>query len=317
MEIKSALKDQLIRLLAGCVTPRVRDMLCHTPYFRAWEKRGLHITPVHYSQPIPDTRELEGHAWDAISGLPGLDMNGGGQLDNLAGFCSSYRGEYSGFRLEADRSAGGFFVNNGAFESVDCEAAYCFTRSSRPARVIEVGGGNSTFLLAMALAENSKNAGVKARHTVIEPLPGPALKTSAGTSYELVEKKLEELPEGYFSELQANDILFIDSSHVIKTGNDVNRLYLEILPRLKKGVLVHIHDIFLPTDYPRSLVMDQHRFCTEQYLVQAFLSFNSTFRVEWGSSFLHQFHPEKLEAAFPSYERGSRRPGSLWLRKIL
>ena len=317
MRIKKALKDWLILLLSKCVTPRIRDMLCDLPYFRIWEERGLHITPVHYYQSAPDTRQLENHPWAKLSDLPGLDMNVTGQLHNLEDFSSSFRSEYSNIRLEGHDGARNFFINNGTFESVDCEAAYCFARRSQPARMIEVGGGNSTLILSMALAENRKSPGTRTLYTVIEPFPGTQLKARAGTDYELLEKKLEEVPADYFSDLKENDILFIDSSHVLKTGNDVNRLYLEILPRLNKGVFVHIHDIFLPADYPRDVVMERHRFWTEQYLVQAFLAFNTSFRVEWGSSFLHHYYPEKLEAAFPSYKRSERRPGSLWLRKIL
>lgn len=316
MGLKDTVKDALARLIALCLTSRVRGMLCLEKYFPLWQERGLHITPVHYYQPVPDTRELESHPWDSLSELPGVDMNEAGQLENLAAFSAAYREEYSGFRLEAAPGENSFFVNNGTFESVDCDAAYCFARRFRPGRVIEAGGGNSTLLLSLALAANRAEPGPSARHTVIEPYPGPILKNGGVRLYELFEEKLEKLPDGYFSGLRENDILFIDSSHVLKTGNDVNRLYLEVLPRLSRGVLVHVHDIFLPADYPREVVLGRNRFWTEQYLVQAFLAFNGAFRVEWSSSFLHHRHPEKLEAAFPSYKRSSRRPGSLWLRKI-
>jgi hypothetical protein len=105
------------------------------------------------------------------------------------------------------------------------------------------------------------------------------------------------------SELKENDILFIDPSHVLKIGNDVQYEYLEILPRLNKGVIVHVHDIFIPCNYPKKWVLEKHRFWNEQYLFQAFLAFNNAFEVLWGGSYMHLRHPDKLEEAFNSYNR--------------
>jgi len=111
------------------------------------------------------------------------------------------------------------------------------------------------------------------------------------------------------------DILFIDSSHVLKVGGDVQYEYLEILPRLKRGVVVHVHDIFLPGEYPNEWVREEHVFWNEQYLLQAFLSFNDSFEVLWAGSFMHRKHPEKLAECFPGYHPASCHPGSFWMRK--
>jgi hypothetical protein len=121
------------------------------------------------------------------------------------------------------------------------------------------------------------------------------------------------LPWSRFSQLRANDILFIDSSHVLKIGSDVQYEILSILPRLAEGVLVHLHDIFLPGEYPKHWVLDEHRFWNEQYVLHAFLCFNQRFQVVWAGSFMHTKHPELLEAAFRSYVRASRWPGSFWM----
>lgn len=275
----------------------------------------MHVTPVHYYQAVPDTREFEGRDWERPLALPGVDMNEPGQLRNLEEFSAVYKGEYSAFARTEAGAGGGFFVDNGAFERVDCETAYCFVRRHRPSAVVEVGGGNSTLLLRMALLKNSEQGGTPASHTVIEPFPGQRVRAATGSR--LIEERLERVPEDIFFSLKDNDILFVDSSHVLKTGNDVHRLYLDILPRLAKGVLVHIHDIFFPFDYPRDLLMGLRRFFTEQYLLQAFLTYNKAFKVEWGSAFLSHYHPGKVEAAFPTYKRGGHLPGSFWMRKVV
>jgi hypothetical protein len=133
----------------------------------------------------------------------------------------------------------------------------------------------------------------------------------------IIPEKVQNVPVSKFGELKENDILFIDSSHILRIGSDVRYEYLEILPRLNKGVLVHAHDIFLPSEYPKEWVCKQYRFYTEQYLLQAFLAFNSAFEILWMGSYMHLKHPEKLERAFSSYDRNKVWPGSFWLRKKL
>lgn len=134
-------------------------------------------------------------------------------------------------------------------------------------------------------------------------------------------------------ELLRTMAVFIDSSHVVATGGDVVREYLDILPTLQSGVVVHVHDIFLPSDYPREAVLKDMCFWSEQYLLQAFLSFNSSFEVLWASSAMQTFHREALDAAFPRWKtsyrklpRAQRRsvptmgrqriwPSSFWIRR--
>jgi hypothetical protein len=138
-----------------------------------------------------------------------------------------------------------------------------------------------------------------------------------------------------FSSLQAGDILFIDSSHVVGVGSDVVREFLEILPALNPGVLVHLHDIFLPYDYPREAVLRNFWFWSEQYLLQSFLSFNSEFEVLWSASALQTFNSQALEKCFPGWKHsyrdmsGTKRrciptmdgdhvwPSSFWMRRVL
>ena len=108
--------------------------------------------------------------------------------------------------------------------------------------------------------------------------------------------------------------MFIDTSHVIRIGGDVNYIFLEVLPRLKPGVIVHIHDIFFPFDYPKVWVIERRRFWTEQYLLQAFLTCNSDFQVLLSNSYLSTFYPEELESVFPRTS-SPREGGSFWMRR--
>jgi hypothetical protein len=121
----------------------------------------------------------------------------------------------------------------------------------------------------------------------------------------LIEKKVEDIDLEFFSQLHSGEILFVDSSHTVKIGGDVNYLFLEVLPRLKPGVIVHVYDIFLPFEYPRAWVMEEFRFWTEQYLLQAFLSFNSEFEVLMANSYISHRHKENLKAIFRVYSPGA------------
>ena len=147
-----------------------------------------------------------------------------------------------------------------------------------------------------------------------EPYPVKTLRAGLPGLTRLVTKKIQDVPWAEFQKLQANDILFIDSTHVLKIGSDVQYEYLEILHRLNPGVLIHLHDIFWPAEYPRKWVMTEKRFWNEAYLAQAFLAFNDSFEILWAGSYLHLNYPDKLKAAFPSYDPAKVCHGSLWLQ---
>jgi hypothetical protein len=157
----------------------------------------------------------------------------------------------------------------------------------------------------------SKNGDTKL--ICIEPYPGEILRNGFPGLTTLIERPAQEITLNEFEALGANDILFIDSSHVSKIGSDVNYLYLEILPRLKPGVIVHMHDIFLPQEYPTVWITQKMRFWNEQYLLQAFLAFNSGFEVLLANNYLGRTHRAEMQATFQkSPWRGG---GSLWIRR--
>jgi predicted O-methyltransferase YrrM len=291
----------------------VRSLLNHFSY---WESRGLHVTPVHFYQPVPDTRELPENLWQRRSELAGINMNEHRQLSLLDQFAANYAAEYRQFPLDRPNIAHQYFVNNGAFESVDGEILYCMIRHFKPKRIFEVGSGNSTYLAAQAVQRNVAE-GHSCELVAFEPYPNEVLRAGFSGLTRLETIKAQEIALEEFQALGAGDILFIDSSHVLKIGSDVQYLYLEVLPRLRPGVFIHVHDIHLPAEYQRSWVMDRHIFWNEQYLLQAFLIANLEFEVQWAASYMHLRHPDRLEAAFSSYNRATRWPGSFWMRKVL
>ena len=171
----------------------------------------------------------------------------------------------------------------------------------------------------MAALDLNKAEGSPGTLTAIEPYPHAFVKDAitAHADATLVDEQVQGVPMDTFSSLGENDILFIDSSHVLKIGSDVQYEFLEVLPRLRPGVLVHVHDIFLPGEYPKDWVYgDEHRFWNEQYLLQAFLTDNAHVEVVWASNWMHRRHPDELEKALESYDRNTRFPGSFWFRRV-
>ena len=282
--------------------------------FSLWESLGFHITPNHFYQPIPDTITLKDELWLRQSELVGVDMNEQKQIQLLNQFMR-FKEEYDAFPKNKASKPYQYYINNPNFGAVDAEILYCIIRHFKPKKIIEIGSGYSTYLSAQAILKNEEENGNKTELIAIEPYPDEVLKSGFSGLSKLILTKIEEIDLSEFSELKENDILFIDSSHVLKIGNDVQYEYLEILPRLNKGVIIHIHDIFLPMEYPKKWVLEMHRFWNEQYLLQSFLAFNSAFEVLWAGSYMHLRHPEKLEKAFSSYNRKMVGPGSLWIRK--
>jgi hypothetical protein len=298
---------ELSRFIAA-VTPICLESTQRRKLFQNCERHGFHVTPVHFYQPIPDTRCLPEALWNRPSKLVGIDMNDAMQLDLLRNHFPKFRHEYDQFPAEPTGEPGRFHFNNGLFDGTDALVAYCMIRHFQPRLIIEVGSGFSSLIAAEAITKNKDSALI-----CIEPFPLDFLRQGFPGLHPLIQKKVEDIEIGFFSQLESGDILFIDSSHTVKIGGDVNYLFLEVLPRLKPGVIVHVHDIFLPFDYQRDWVLEQFRFWTEQYLLQAFLTLNSEFEVLMANSYLSYYHQEDLKAAFPRLP--SWGGGSFWIRR--
>jgi hypothetical protein len=293
----------------GTVLPRCIRSERFREIFSFWEQRGFHVTPVHCYQPIPDTSSLPKMLWNRPSKLVGINMNESMQLDLLRTHFPKFRGEYEQFPTRPTANPAQFYLNNGPFDRMDALVAYCMVRHFRPRLIVEIGGGFSSLLLGQALQKNGNASNL----VCIEPSPLEFLKRGFPGLHSLIEKTVQTVDLDFFSQLGPDDMLFIDSSHTVKIGGDVNYLFLEVLPRLKAGVIVHIHDIFLPFDYPRDWVMNKLRFWTEQYLLQTFLTFNTDFEVLMSNSYLNHYHKHEIKATFPSLPWPAG--GSFWMRR--
>lgn len=178
-------------------------------------------------------------------------------------------------------------------------------RAVRPRRIIEIGAGYSTLLMDDV---NRRFLDGRCRITCIEPFPRDFLRNG----YDLIQTRVQDVPLDRFAELDHGDILFIDSSHVCKTGSDVTQLLLQVLPRLRPGVLIHLHDIFLPEDYPPQWVLDVGLSWNEQYVLQAMLTQNRSYKVVFGSTYAARNFSQQVSALVGKPLGGS----SLWLQRM-
>ncbi|CAN5602586.1 class I SAM-dependent methyltransferase [soil metagenome] len=276
--------------------------------------RRIGIYPVrdHYYEPLFNPSHLRKPlSEDRV--LPGLDWNVDEQLDMLKQF--DFNDELLAIPLEPSGERE-YFYNNDAFASGDAEFLYNVIRLKKPRRIFEIGSGSSTLLAARAVQSNRReDPGYTCEHVCIEPYEADWLETLGVTT---VREPVERLDLSLFGRLEKNDILFIDSSHMIRPQGDVVVEYLEILPILHSGVLIHVHDIFSPKDYLDEWIRQNVCFWNEQYLLEAFLSFNSEFKIIGALNFLRHRHPAELGRCCPVLESqmASREPGSFWMRRV-
>ncbi|MFH8120368.1 MAG: class I SAM-dependent methyltransferase [Candidatus Aenigmatarchaeota archaeon] len=275
--------------------------------FELFEKLGIHILPISFYSPIPILKELKRINFEAFD-LHGVNINDEIMLKLLEDF-KRFSDEFNSLPFESEE---GFYLNNPNFGPVDSEVYYCIIRLFKPKRIIEIGSGFSTMLALDAIRKNEEE-GFQCELIAIDPYPSKKIRKVKDKNFKLIQKKVENMPISYFNILNEKDILFIDSSHVVRVCGDVCYLYLRVLPRLKKGVLIHSHDIFLPFDYPKEWVIKKKRFWSEQYLLHAFLLFNKAFEIIWASNYIKSKYPEKLKI-FRSYKE-SIVPGSFWIIK--
>ncbi len=313
MAVLSKVKQFGRDLAAHVIAPLLRRLAHDPKYFELWQSHGFHVASVHYYQPIPDTRVLPLSLWNRVSDLPGVDIREEEQKQLLSEIVGRFKDEYTAIPEGASTQEFHYYLGNVAFEAVDAEMLFGLIRLLKPRRMYEIGSGFSTLLTADALRRNRVD-GYSCRFIAIDPDASAELEAKLPRDVALWRVPVQEVSLDEFESLCENDILFIDSSHVCKIGSDVQFLFLEVLPRLRPGVVVHIHDIFLPLEYPRQWVLDEHRFWNEQYLLQTFLSFNATFEVLWAGQWMHIKYPDLLMKAFPSYKAGVS-AGSFWFRR--
>ena len=264
----------------------------------------------HYYEPVFHPRHLRA-SLKVPRDLPGLDLDLAGQLALLERF--HYQEELLTFPMRA-RDPLEFGYLNRSFGAGDAEYLYSAIRHFRPRRIVEIGSGNSTLMAASAVRRNAGEAqGGACEHTCIEPYEMAWLER---LGVRVLRQRVEEVGLEVFRALDENDLLFIDSSHVVRPQGDVLFEFLEILPILKPGVLIHVHDIYTPRDYPSRRLRDEVRFWNEQYLLEAMLSGSRGFRVIGALNFLKHDHPDRLMAKCPILaQMPDEEPGSFWMVK--
>lgn len=269
--------------------------------------------PGHFYSPIPSHLDLELNAEEIFTpprAIRGVDLNSGGQLEMLDAFEAFYTDQpFTPQKVPGRR----YFFENPNFGYSDAVVLYSLMRHLRPRRIVEVGSGYSSCAM-MDVDELFLDRSVN--FTFIDPYPQllkGMLQKSDHSRLRIVAKKVQDADTEIFRTLGPSDILFIDSSHVVKTGSDVNYLIFKILPLLAAGVWVHIHDIFYPFEYPRDWVFEG-RAWNEAYLVRAFLQYNHAFRIRFFTSYLTHAHREAVGKALPLCLKDSG--GSLWMEKV-
>ncbi|RDS83878.1 class I SAM-dependent methyltransferase [Dyella monticola] len=268
----------------------------------------------HFYSPIVSQREVAAdktRIWQKRARLPAIDLNPPLHRELLH---HRFPALVDGFDYPTtgvdDSELNRFYEDNGQFENLDPRVLFCMMRMLRPKRIVEVGSGYSTLLM---MDVNERFLGSEVHITSIEPYPRPFLPIAeVNGRIRLLRHRAQDVDMPIFDQLREGDILFIDSSHVSKTGSDVNHLFLDVLPRLHHGVYVHIHDIFLPWEYPEEWVIKEGRSWNEQYLLNAFLQFNKEFRVIFGACYASRQFPDAVKKL-----TGIRHPGggSFWMRR--
>jgi hypothetical protein len=270
----------------------------------------------HYYSPLPDNRELareprHSQVWpNQPRATAGIDWNADEQRRLVTEVFA--RQERLEFADEENPDAPEYWTGNDQFPPLDAWTLEAFLRHLRPRRMIEIGSGFSSLVTARV---NRELLDESMAFTCIEPYPRQFLLDGVQGITELRIEQVQDTPLSLFEELGDRDILLVDTSHTVKTGGDVVWIYGEILPRLRPGVVVQIHDAFLPGDYPEQWVREGWGW-NEAYLVNAFLMFNSAFEVLFGARWLLQNASDAVDRAFPGFARHRELGGaSLWVRR--
>lgn len=297
--IPSALILKIYSRVGGRRLPICRETL---------KKIGVYPIRDHYYQPLfNDAHLLVPLSLDR--NLPGLDLNVKYQLDLLSKINYSSEIYFQDLNNNSLNKLN-FFLGNGSFESGDAEFLYSIVRHFKPRMIVEIGSGHSTKIANQALIKNKSLNSNSYKHICVEPYEMPWLSQ---LNVEVIRNRVELCDPKLFSSLQHNDLLFIDSSHIIRPQGDVLFEYLEILPNLNSGVIVHVHDIFTPKDYPDPWIRENVSFWNEQYLLEALLSNSSRYKVIAALNFLKCNYYSELANVCP-YLDPKRDPGSFYFQ---
>jgi len=303
------------QIFGGLLRSMGMGPLLHKARINRWRLQAdsLFVPPGHYYSPIVTRQNLaeEEHqlSRDIPRQLPEIVLDEKAMLDRLIRM--NFPGKPLGLP-EVKDSSWRYWSNNGSYGANDAHCLAGIARLYQPRRIIEVGCGFSS---ALILDLNDREWNGRVELSFVDPdleRMKRLLQENEKTRVKLTQSRLQDMDPGFFTSLEANDILFIDSTHVAKTGSDVLYLFFELLPRLASGVLIHIHDISWPFEYPKEWIAEG-RSWNENYFLRAFLMHNRAYEIILCNSWLSHFHPEAVRAAMPGVPFEG---GNIWLRKV-
>lgn len=291
----------------------LRTYLRRLNYFQAHRmlKRWLPHPLGHFYSPVGDIDALaseRARLWPADADCPGIDFEHDAQSHLLRDVFPALLADFD-YPTHAPDTTPTYSSRNPQFSEPDARALFALLRHWRPRRMVEIGSGYSTLLAADV---NRRFLDGTMHFIAIEPYPREFLHGLDGLHALRVER-VQDTPASLFAELARGDVLFIDSSHVLKTGSDLVHLLTRVLPELASGVRIHVHDVFLPDDYPAAWVIDENRSWNEQYALQAMLANNPRYRVLYGTQYALTRLADEASAAFGAFAGRPHGGGSFWI----
>jgi hypothetical protein len=292
--------------------------------FRLLQRVHLNLLPDHFYSGVPNLVDLERRRdWRRPRTMHGINQGDpDGQVALLSEWLGPHRDLLRSRSVHREAFVGG--GADGGYGEIEAEVLFGFVATTRPRRVTQVGCGVSTAIVLSAAIR----AGYRPDILCLEPHPSAWLRDQAKAGHlKLVDQPAQMVDFVTIADLGKGDLLFVDSTHAVKPGSEVNYLIHEVLPRLGPDVWVHFHDIYFPYDYARDTLDGDMLFAQENALLYAFLTGNPRFRIEASLSMIHYACPDALKALIPKYEPnansdglravgGRHFPSSCWLRVV-
>lgn len=277
---------------------------------REVQRLGYHFQANDYYSPLNDLDWLEENPdiWREPHRTPNIDWNDEGQRA-MVEEVARYVEELKDVPVEPPANPIGFGWHNDFWNNADALVQYGLLRSRKPKRVVEIGSGWSSMLMQRALAMNQEHCEV----SLVDPYPNEAIMAVLPDNWRVHRSMLQRAPSKLFESLESGDFCFYDGSHCSNTGSDVNWFFFDVLPKLASGVLIHLHDIFLPEPYPDDWIFDRGQSWNEQFLLQAFLMHNNDYEILLGNRYISKHHPDLLKEKYKGIQPiwGV----SFWMRK--
>lgn len=282
--------------------------------YNLFQEHGFHLVRNHYYGVLPETSKLKSEWWESIPYLAPYNSIRKADIESIFSSILKWADDLKPLPRE---HMDGFYWDNDMFPPLDVIVFYAMLREYKPKRLIEIGSGFSTEIAIMA----SEYTGTEIQS--IEPYPSERLLSLEPKLKKLTLLPVQQVPLKEFQNLMPGDFLFIDTTHTVKLGSDVNYLIFNVLPIIQPGVFIHIHDIFLPYEYPRRWYDEISIFWNEQYLLMAYLLENPSIEIFLPNYYMTIIKEQYLHERFKEFDiwglennLGGASGASMWLRKV-